>query len=389
MLEHTEELFDRWQQVTAGTWSRCKFRKLLVPVQRRVKELLDKGSECGRGKIRGTCRQRRTVATALWALWIFECGEGVEPTSKDAERAVRRAVLWRRKFFGTQRAGSRFRQQRSGYALVRTSRPITGHLWDIANMKVRETEAIILRSYKLAEADKIIVCFSREMGILRGTARGARKLKSKFGASLEPYTLVTLSLYEREGKELLSIRHAELIRSYFGLAQEYQIMDSLAYLANLLIEFAPPHEPSEKLYRLVKTCIDTISQHYERAEAVIRYFEIWLLKLSGFMPETMKCNSCRGSLNTGGQAALREGAVLCQDCRDGQGMTLARESLLLLNAALRLPPLEWTARRQFATAAGEQEIAQVIHLLISRALERGHSSGLPGRTVTNQCRTLA
>lgn len=250
-------------------------------------------------------------------------------------------------------------------------------------MKIRETEAIILRSYKLAEADKIIVCFSREMGLIRGTARGARKLKSKFGASLEPYTLAILSLYEKEGQELLSIRHAELVISYFGLAQEYQIMDRLAYLANLLIEFAPPHEPNEKLYRLVKTCIDTISQHCERAEGVIRYFEIWLLKLSGFMPETTKCNHCRESLSTGGQAALREGAVLCQDCRSGPGLTLSLESLLLLNAAWHLPPLEWTTRRQSATATGEQEIAQVIHLLISRALERGHSAGLPRRTATN------
>ncbi len=68
------------------------------------------------------------------------------------------------------------------------------------SMQIRETEAFILRTYNLAEADKIVVCFSKEIGVLRGVAKGARRLKSKFGASLEPYTHVVLTLYEKEGQ---------------------------------------------------------------------------------------------------------------------------------------------------------------------------------------------
>ncbi|MCA1600491.1 MAG: IS66 family transposase, partial [Acidobacteria bacterium] len=106
LLAETKEVFDLWHQVKAGTLSRRKFRKLMVPVQHRVTALLDTGSDCRSSKTRGTCRQIRTVAAALWT---FVRVEGVEPTNNAAERALRRAVLWRRKSFGTQSAaGSRF-----------------------------------------------------------------------------------------------------------------------------------------------------------------------------------------------------------------------------------------------------------------------------------------
>ena len=106
LLEQTKEVFRLWHQVGEGSLSRRKFQQLIAPVQQRVTELLDKGSDCRSSKTRGTCRQIRTVAAALWT---FVRVGGVEPTNNEAERALRRAVLWRRKSFGTQSAaGSRF-----------------------------------------------------------------------------------------------------------------------------------------------------------------------------------------------------------------------------------------------------------------------------------------
>jgi transposase len=106
LLAETKEVFRLWHQVTDGALSRRKFQRLIAPVEHRVKELLDAGSDCRSSKTRGTCRQLRTVEEALWT---FVRVEGVEPTNNEAERALRRAVLWRRKSFGTQsEAGSRF-----------------------------------------------------------------------------------------------------------------------------------------------------------------------------------------------------------------------------------------------------------------------------------------
>jgi hypothetical protein len=106
LLVQTKEVFRLWHQATDGTLSRRKFQRLIAAVEQRVKELLDVGSECAQGKTRRTCRQMRMVEAA-WRTFVRVSGVG--PTNNDAERALRRAVLWRRKSFGTQSAtGSRF-----------------------------------------------------------------------------------------------------------------------------------------------------------------------------------------------------------------------------------------------------------------------------------------
>jgi transposase len=106
LLGQTKELFRLWHQVRDGVLSRRKFQHLIAAVRQRVKELLDEGSDCQSSKTRGTCRQIRTLESALWT---FGRVRGVEPTNNVAERALRRAVLWRRKSFGTQsEVGSRF-----------------------------------------------------------------------------------------------------------------------------------------------------------------------------------------------------------------------------------------------------------------------------------------
>lgn len=106
LLAETKELFRLWHELGEGAISRRRFRHLIAPVQRRVTELLAAGGECRSRKTRGTCRQIQAVEAALWT---FVRVKGLEPTNNAAERALRRAVLWRRKSFGTQsETGSRF-----------------------------------------------------------------------------------------------------------------------------------------------------------------------------------------------------------------------------------------------------------------------------------------
>ncbi|MBA2340013.1 MAG: IS66 family transposase [Pyrinomonadaceae bacterium] len=105
-VAQAKELFRLWHQVRNGTIARRNFQRLIMPVQHRIKELLERGSECQQRKTRGTCRQLRMLEAALWT---FVRVLGVEPTNNHAERVLRRAVLWRRKSFGTQsEAGSRY-----------------------------------------------------------------------------------------------------------------------------------------------------------------------------------------------------------------------------------------------------------------------------------------
>ena len=78
-------------------------------------------------------------------------------------------------------------------------------------MPLVETEALVLRTYNLAEADKIVVCLSRASGLIRGVAKGCRKLKNRYGAAFEPYTLINLSYYQKENQELVSIQLPDVL----------------------------------------------------------------------------------------------------------------------------------------------------------------------------------
>ena len=87
-------------------------------------------------------------------------------------------------------------------------------------MALITTDAIVLRTYNLAEADRIVLCLTRSAGLVRAVAKGARRMKSRFGAALEPFTLIKLAFYEKENRELVSMSQAEILKSRFDLASQ-------------------------------------------------------------------------------------------------------------------------------------------------------------------------
>src|SRR5512134_1946297 len=98
-------------------------------------------------------------------------------------------------------------------------------------MPVIETEGLVLRSYNLAEADRIVVFFTREHGIVRGVAKGARRLKSRFGSTLEPFSTIQLEFFQKEERELVSIQQVDLLRSSFDAASDPEYLNTFSYIA--------------------------------------------------------------------------------------------------------------------------------------------------------------
>jgi transposase len=107
LLKQVKQLFKLWHKARAGDFSHERLAAVMKPVRRKVKEWLEAGTRCEQQQ-----QTRRTCANILKverSLWTFVRVEGVEPTNNRAERALRRAVLWRRKSCGTQgESGSRF-----------------------------------------------------------------------------------------------------------------------------------------------------------------------------------------------------------------------------------------------------------------------------------------
>jgi DNA repair protein RecO (recombination protein O) len=238
-------------------------------------------------------------------------------------------------------------------------------------MGLTETEAIVLRTYNLAEADKIVVCLTRSSGVVRAVARGARRLKSRFGAGLEPFTIIALAYYEKEGRELVSVRQAEIIRSFFSLAQSSETVAALAYMSELVMEFAPPHEPNEKIFRMFRAVLEALAASPEGLPSLVRYFEIWMLKLGGFLPDLRSCAECGGKF---GEAAFgylnAELKLRCGPCSQRSGTSLSPTAHAQLRLAQRLSPSDFAKATQGLASAQRIEITNLTQGLIGRALER-------------------
>ncbi|HEX8493309.1 MAG TPA: DNA repair protein RecO [Pyrinomonadaceae bacterium] len=238
-------------------------------------------------------------------------------------------------------------------------------------MGLVETEAIVLRVYPLAEADKIVVCLTRSAGVVRAVAKGARRLKSRYGAGLEPFTLLHLSYFEKEGRELVTLRQTEIQRSYFHLSQRAETIAALSYLSELVLEFAPPHEPNEKLFRMVRATLEAVPQGAVDLNPLLRYFEVWTLKLAGFLPELRRCAECGRKFNTEETIYLNaEFKLRCGACSHEMGMALTEGARTHLMAMQRLSPNDYWQAKDTLTAASTVELAQMTQKLISHVLER-------------------
>src|SRR5215216_1080206 len=238
-------------------------------------------------------------------------------------------------------------------------------------MALFETEALILRTYNLAEADKIVVCLSHSAGLIRGVAKGCRKLKNRFGAALEPFTLINLTYYEKEHRELVSFREAEILKSRFNLSSNASVLTGFSYMGDLLVDFSPPHQANDNLYRMALACFEAVSDTPEDLDAVLRYFEVWLLKLEGFLPDLRACANCHRAF-TGEEAVYLDVdlSLRCLECSNGRGGAVSKRLHTHLRTTEKLPPAKFAEEAREVSKVTKREMAELTFQLIGRVLER-------------------
>jgi DNA repair protein RecO (recombination protein O) len=158
-------------------------------------------------------------------------------------------------------------------------------------MPLVETEAIILRSFRLAEADKIVSLFTRQMGRVRAVAAGAQRTKSRYGGTLESLGYVRLWLYERENRDLGRLNSVEIIESFFDLQKDYALHLAGQYLVEVSERLLPEREASERTFRLLLAVLRGFKRFGE-TERPLLYFNYWILRLGGFLPDLTHCSGC-------------------------------------------------------------------------------------------------
>jgi len=225
-------------------------------------------------------------------------------------------------------------------------------------MPRQQSEAIILRTFNVGEQDKIVVFFSRDKGILKGVAKGARKFGNRFGSSLEPMSWVNIFYYEKERKELVTISHCDILESFFDIQKDLKTNFTLSYFAELIEEFFPQRAKEDILFRLLISLLQAIKDGGE-INFLTSYFEAWLLKMAGFLPNLKKCKNCGTGITDIGWLSTKKDGVMCPQCA-----TTKKEKIGVIVAEF----LGWVKKnpppKDRSTLFTEEDITQIRKILV-------------------------
>ena len=228
-------------------------------------------------------------------------------------------------------------------------------------MPLVKARAIILRSRRWGEADRIVTLYAKNLGKIRGIARGARRQKNRFGAALEPFTLCHVNLFEKAGDPLFRISQIDLVRSFQALREDLDLMASAARMVNVVSAITPDGDPDPQLFDTLEQGLASLQSHGDPVCTAL-LFQVRLLGLTGFRPQTDHCAACGKTHLVGDpQFSPIAGGLVCPTCAARQRVrcvALSRGSLSFLRQAVRLAPQFLT--RLTATGQVRREVEDAI-----------------------------
>ncbi len=184
------------------------------------------------------------------------------------------------------------------------------------HMPLHESEAIVLQSYALGEADRLVSFLSRSMGRMRGVAAGARRPKSRFGSTLEKLSHIRIWFFERETRDLVRINQCEMIESFLEAFRDYASSIALAILTEVTEAVLPEREASDANFRLLLLSAQTVKRT-GKPELPLAYFALWTVKLGGWLPAMDRCARCGKAIgpNDAAYFSPSSSAIACGQCR--------------------------------------------------------------------------
>ncbi len=230
-------------------------------------------------------------------------------------------------------------------------------------MALKESEAIVLRTYPLRESDLLVTLFTRQEGKVKGVARAAKKSKRRFGGALEPLTYVRVYYEDRERQELARLDSCEVIESPLAREVSYPRVVALAHVAEVLDELLPDREANQTVFRLAISTLGNL-----RGPEVwmpVTYFDVWMTRLMGYLPELSKCIVCGQSLN-GSRAffhALADG-LMCTAHKWLASSEISTESRILVSQIFRAP------MESFAGITWPKELGADLRKFLVQILQR-------------------
>ena len=216
-------------------------------------------------------------------------------------------------------------------------------------MGVLTSEAIVLRTWPVQEADLVVSFFTRDYGRLKGIAKSALKSRKRFGGALEPMTVARAWFAERPRQELVRLDQLEIVYSPLSAPVDHVRMAVLSFFAELLDEVLPERDPQETVFRLLLAVLDQTT--VEQPWMPLTYFSLWMTRLMGLLPDMGHCTACGETLVAGETSFSAQGdGLFCAVHRNGNASVLSADSWQLAQRMLRAPAAAfagepWSRRR--------------------------------------------
>jgi DNA repair protein RecO (recombination protein O) len=217
------------------------------------------------------------------------------------------------------------------------------------------TEAVILRSLRFGEADRVLHLYTLDRGRVGAVAKGVRRTKSRFGARLEPLSHVELVLHQGRG-ELHTVTGVELLKPHRATREDpYRLQVGLIGLEAMLRLF-PDQEQNARAFEALTKFLDALDETPPAKERpgldpLALAFQLKLLWLSGYLPHVTSCVNCGGVTDLVGFAP-RAGGVVCRACAD-DALTLSPAGRAAIDSLLRRPLSDAHATKVPSRAARE------------------------------------
>jgi DNA repair protein RecO (recombination protein O) len=224
-----------------------------------------------------------------------------------------------------------------------------------------KTEAVVLRSLRFGEADRVLHLYTLERGRIGALAKGIRKTKSRFGARLEPLSHVELMLHQGSG-ELQTVTGVEIVRSHHAAREDSYRLGAGLVAAEAMLRLFTELERNPRAFQALTRFLDLLDELRPSAErpgldALVLSFQLKLLWLSGYLPHLTSCAECGVQNVPLVGYSPRAGGAVCSGCASG-ALPLSRDGISGIEELLRRPLAE--ARRAGLTERGSRDALGVI-----------------------------
>jgi DNA repair protein RecO (recombination protein O) len=194
-------------------------------------------------------------------------------------------------------------------------------------MPLYTTDAIVLKGINLGEADKIVTFFTRRYGKIQGVAKGVRRTKSRFGASLEPLTYINLIYFGKEHTNLYKINTSDILEPFNKIKEDFDRLKKSLFICDLVNSTLRELDANIKIFELFLNILKIINKTKEtgKVDMLLDIFSLRFLSESGFAPKLNNCIYCNKSAVRSPQSAVIDkigfhifkGGVVCRECLNG------------------------------------------------------------------------